>query len=97
VGEGGWQSEEIKSMSGLGQRLPARTPVYIYHGSEDETAPPEHAGLYARAIPQAIVRRLSGRDHQLNNDLSEVGGDIRRLSTLPRERRNPAHYRAPAR
>jgi hypothetical protein len=36
-----------------------------------------HAGLYALAIPQAHVRRLSGRDHQLNNDLSEVAEAVR--------------------
>jgi pimeloyl-ACP methyl ester carboxylesterase len=66
-------------MSGLGQRLPEQTPVYVYHGSEDETAPFEHVGLYAKAIPQAVVRRLKNRDHQLNNDMSEVGADIRRL------------------
>jgi predicted alpha/beta hydrolase family esterase len=79
VGEGGWPGEDIKPMSGLGRRLPARTPVYVYHGSADETAPFEHAGLYANSIPQAIVRRLTGRDHQLNNDMSEVAADIRRL------------------
>ncbi len=79
VGESGWPSEDIKPMSGLGKRLPAQTPVYVYHGSEDETAPFEHVGLYARAIPQAVVRRLAGRDHQLNNDMSEVAADIRRL------------------
>ena len=79
VGESGWPSEDIKPMSGLGKKLPAQTPVYVYHGSEDDTAPFEHAGLYARAIPQAIVRRLPGRDHQFNNDMSEVAADIRRL------------------
>ena len=79
VGEGGWPSEDIKPMSDLGKRLPAQTPVYAYHGSEDETVPFEHVGLYARAIPQAVVRRLTGRDHQLNNDMSEVAADIRRL------------------
>jgi predicted alpha/beta hydrolase family esterase len=79
VGQGGWPSEDIEPMSGLGKRLPARTPVYVYHGSEDETAPLEHAGLYAKAIPRAVVRRLAGRDHQLNNDMSEVAADIRRL------------------
>ena len=79
VGEGGWPSEDIKPMSDLGKSLPAQTPVYAYHGSEDETVPFEHVGLYARAIPHAVVRRLTGRDHQLNNDLSEVAADIRRL------------------
>ena len=33
--------------------------------------------LYARALPQATVYVLPGRDHQLNNDLSEVARDIR--------------------
>jgi hypothetical protein len=43
----------------------------------DETAPPSHADLYGRAIPQAQVRLLPGRDHQLNNDLREVAEAIR--------------------
>ena len=79
VGEGGWPSEDIRPMSNLGKRLPAQTPVYAYHGSDDETVPFEHIGLYARAIPQAVIRRLAGRDHQFNNDLSEVAADIRQL------------------
>jgi predicted alpha/beta hydrolase family esterase len=80
VGEGGWQSEDIKTMSNLGSCLPAQTPVFAYHGSEDETVPFEHLGLYARAIPQAVVRRLTGRDHQLDYDMTEVAADIRRLA-----------------
>ena len=79
VGESGWDSEDITPMSGLGKRLPAQTPVFVYHGSEDDTAPFDHVGLYSTAIPQAVVRRLNGRDHQLNNDMSEVAADIRRL------------------
>lgn len=79
VGEGGWPSDDIESMSDLGKRLPPQLPVHVYHGSDDETAPLEHAALFAQAIPQAVVRRLTGRDHQLNDDLSEVASDIRRL------------------
>ena len=45
--------------------------------ARDQTAPPSHAGLYALAIPQAQVHQLPGRDHQLNNDLSEVAEAIR--------------------
>jgi pimeloyl-ACP methyl ester carboxylesterase len=51
--------------------------VHVFHGLGDETAPPAHARLYARAIPQARVHLLPGRDHQLNNDLSEVAEAIR--------------------
>jgi predicted alpha/beta hydrolase family esterase len=79
VGEGGWPGEDIRPIADLGARLPPRVPVYLYHGSQDETAPYAHVGLYARAIPQAVVRRLTDRDHQLNNDLSEVAADIGRL------------------
>jgi pimeloyl-ACP methyl ester carboxylesterase len=51
--------------------------VHVFHGLQDETAPPSHAGLYALAIPQAQVGQLPGRDHQLNNDLSEVAETVR--------------------
>ena len=77
VGEGGWPSDEFELTSELGARLPPGVQVHVFHGLQDETAPPSHADLYARAIPQARVHRLSGRDHQLNNDLSEVAEAIR--------------------
>ena len=82
VGDGGWQSEDIEPLSDLGGRLSDQTPIYLYHGSKDETAPFGHVHLYAQTIPQAVVRRLSGRDHQLNNDMSEVAADIRRLRAV---------------
>jgi hypothetical protein len=79
VGRGGWPSDGITPREMLGSDLPEGVPVYLYHGSEDETAPFAHVELYAKAIPQAVVCRLEGRDHQLNNDLSEVARDIQAL------------------
>jgi predicted alpha/beta hydrolase family esterase len=79
VGEGGWPSEDMNPLPDLGARLPGNVPIYVYHGLDDETAPPAHADLYARAIPQAQVRHLPQRDHQLNNDLSEVAATIKSL------------------
>lgn len=76
VGPGGWPSQDMQAMPSLGARLPADVPVYFYHGSQDKSVPYEHVGLYEKAIPQAVVRRLAGRDHQLNNDLSDVAADI---------------------
>jgi pimeloyl-ACP methyl ester carboxylesterase len=72
VGEGGWPSDEFELTSDLGARLPPGVRVHVFHGLQDKTVPPSHAGLYALAIPQAQLRQLPGRDHQLNNDLSEV-------------------------
>jgi pimeloyl-ACP methyl ester carboxylesterase len=80
MGDGGWQSDEFEPLADLGGRLSEAVPIYLYHGSQDETAPLAHVDLYAQAIPLAIVRRLSGRDHQLNNDMSEVAADVRRLN-----------------
>jgi len=79
VGPGGWASDDIKASQDLGARLPRATPIYLFHGSEDDTAPYAHVDLYKRAIPHACVRKLEGRDHQLNDDLSEVAADIRRI------------------
>jgi predicted alpha/beta hydrolase family esterase len=72
VGAGGWRSDEFELPSNLGARLPQRVPVHVFHGLQDEVAPPSHADLYASVIPQAQVHRLPGRDHQLGNDLSDV-------------------------
>lgn len=80
VGEGGWPSGDIEPQKNLGADFPDGVPVFLYHGDEDETAPVAHVDLYAKAIPQAVVRRLEGRDHQLNDDLGEVARDIRAVS-----------------
>jgi len=80
IGPGGWPSEDIDAKPGLGALLPDRTPIFLYHGTRDETAPLDHVGLYERVLPNATVRRLQGRDHQLDNDLTEVARDIRALA-----------------
>ena len=76
VGPGGWPSDEFELPNDLGMRLPCGMPVYVFHGMADRTVPPSHADLYARAIHQACVHRLSGRDHQLNQDLSDIANSI---------------------
>lgn len=80
IGKEGWQGDDIKPQPDLGEKLPAQSPVYLYQGSADETVPAKHAELNAKAIPQAVVRKLPGRDHQLDNDMSEVAADIRELN-----------------
>ena len=64
----------------LGARLPRGAPVHVFHGEGDETAPPAHAALYARAVPQARLHYLPGRDHQLGNDLGEVAALVRAIA-----------------
>ena len=79
VGAGGWPADEFELPDDLGARLPARVPVVLFHGTDDDTAPPSHADLYAKAIPQAHLHLLPGRDHQLGNDLTEVAAAIQAL------------------
>lgn len=80
VGAGGWPSDDIEPTADLGARLLPTTPVHLYHGSKDETVPFAHVDLYEAAIKGAIVHRLHGRNHQLNDDLAEVAADVRALS-----------------
>ena len=77
IGAGGWKSEDIEPRSDLAARLPSDVPIFLYHGRNDETVPFAHVELYAWAIPRAHVRGLANRDHQLNNNLSELASDIR--------------------
>jgi predicted alpha/beta hydrolase family esterase len=91
VGKGGWPSDDIESMHTLGGQIPSKLAVYLFHGSADETALPFHADLYAKALPQAQLRKLEGRDHQLNNDMREVAAMIRSL-----ENAQPSDQRASA-
>jgi pimeloyl-ACP methyl ester carboxylesterase len=76
AGPAGWPSDEWELPRDLAERLPPRVPVHVFHGLEDRTVPPSHAELYGRAIPSALVHQLPGRDHQLNNDLSDVAKTI---------------------
>ncbi|MET8307143.1 alpha/beta fold hydrolase [Micromonospora sp. NPDC005173] len=77
VGAGGWPGGEFEPPHNLGARLPQGVPVHVFHGLQDETAPPSHADLYIRVIPQAQLHLLPGRDHQLGSDLSEVARVIK--------------------
>lgn len=80
IGDGGWATEDMAPSSDLRGRLPAGVPVLLYHGENDNIVPVAHVKLYSRVLPEARVRRLPGRDHQLNNDLAEVAEDIRALT-----------------
>ena len=79
-GEGGWSSSGMGDCREVPGRISAGTPLYLYHSAEDAEVPAAHVHLYAKAFPRAVVRMLEHRDHQFNNDLSDVAADIRLLS-----------------
>lgn len=71
-----WCWKEVELPGNAAERIPHGMPVFLYHGRQDETVPFSHVEMYAHALPQATVRRLDGRDHQLDDDLTEVAQDI---------------------
>jgi len=79
IGDRGWPSDDLRPTKELASLLPDEAPRFLYHGRDDETVPFSHVGMLAKALPHATVRRFKGRNHQLNDNLSELAHDIRRL------------------
>jgi predicted alpha/beta hydrolase family esterase len=75
-----WRWKEAELPTDVADRLPRGLPVFLYHGREDEIVPFSHQAMYAKALPHATVRVLEGRDHQVNENLTEVADDIKRVS-----------------
>lgn len=73
----GWPWKEAELSPDPAERLPKRVPVFLYHGRDDQDVPFSHLAQYAKTFPKAVVRELNGRNHQLNDDLTEVANDIR--------------------
>jgi predicted alpha/beta hydrolase family esterase len=79
IGDGGWPSDDLRPTRKVPAALSHDVPLYLYQGREDETVPFSHIDMFASALPHATIRRLEGRNHQLNDDLSELARDIRLL------------------
>jgi predicted alpha/beta hydrolase family esterase len=77
IGDGGWPSDDLRPTRQAAVDIHDGSPLYFYQGRDDETVPFSHIERFATVFPHAIVRRLEGRDHQLNNDLSEIARDIK--------------------
>jgi predicted alpha/beta hydrolase family esterase len=81
-GDGGWTYEGYETLmlpNEADTKLSKEVPIFLYQSRDDETVPFAHLKLYARRFPSATVRELDGRGHQLNNDLTEVASDIKKL------------------
>jgi predicted alpha/beta hydrolase family esterase len=78
-GSGGWSGEEFELKQDFASKLP-HAPVFLYQGRDDNEVPFAHLALYREKLPRAQVRELAGRDHQLNDDLSETARDMLQLA-----------------
>jgi predicted alpha/beta hydrolase family esterase len=80
IGDGGWPSDSLRPTKEAAASFHDDAPIYLYQGGKDATVPFSHLGMLASAFPQATVRPLEGRDHQLDEDLSVVASDVMRLA-----------------
>lgn len=81
-GGDGWRYEGYEAVAlpeDFASRLPKKAPIFFYHGRDDEVVPFAHLALYGEKLPQATIRVLDGRGHQLRSDLSEIAADIKSL------------------
>jgi predicted alpha/beta hydrolase family esterase len=78
VGAGGWEFDDMAIKEALFSK-PLPAPLFFYHSTDDTTVPFSHLSLYEKKFPQATFRKIVGRGHQLNNDLSEVAADMKGL------------------
>lgn len=75
----GWRYEgyeELELQPGFAARLQPEMPIHLYHCRDDEVVPFGHLALWARALPQAVIRAIDAGGHQFNNDLSALAQDI---------------------
>lgn len=71
--------EELELPEDTAARFPKAAKVFLYHARDDEIAPFGHQALYAKLLPQAIVREIDKGGHQFDNDVSLVAEDIKVL------------------
>jgi serine hydrolase len=87
-GKGGWQYEGFTLDSKLASMKTSNIPTYFYHSTNDRIVPYSHLDLYENKFPHAKIRRIIGRGHQLQNDLSEVVHDIEAVTTTMAKKQN---------
>lgn len=74
-----WHWDEVTLTKDARDHYPDGVPLLLFQGEKDETVPISHLDMYAKALPQAVLKRLPGRDHQLNEDMTEVARAIEGL------------------
>lgn len=77
-GDGIWKWDEVRLPEDVAAKLASIRQIVLYHSRDDEVVPFAHLALYAASLPQATLRAIDGRGHQLGNDLADVAEGIRR-------------------
>lgn len=69
----------LKLKNDFADKLPADTPIFLYHCKDDGEIPYSHFEQYKQKLNRAIFREIERGGHQFNNDLTLVADDIKSL------------------
>ena len=71
-----WEIEEYMLPLDFEAHLPNIAHVYLYHSREDEWVPFSHMAQYAKKLPAAHVRSVSGGEHEFFHGLPALAQDL---------------------
>ena len=76
----GWILEEFEFKKDFVSKLPGMDQVFVYHSRKDEWVPFSHGEAYSRKLPGAVMRKLTGNEHEFGHGLPVLSKDILNLS-----------------
>jgi predicted alpha/beta hydrolase family esterase len=79
-GTKGWTMDEFNFTTDFVSKLPCMDRVFIYHSLRDGWVPFSHGETYAKKLPGAVVRKLTGDQHEFSEGLPVLLKDIHDLS-----------------
>jgi predicted alpha/beta hydrolase family esterase len=71
-----WEIDEYALRDDFASRLPRIPRLFLYQSRDDDGVPFAHLSLYARALPDAVVRELDGYGHTFDRGCPELVKDI---------------------
>jgi predicted alpha/beta hydrolase family esterase len=79
-----WSGKEdwiqgLKLQEGFADKLPKNIPVFLYHCRDDKEVPFAHLAAYTQKLPKATICEIENGGHQLDNNLTIIAKDIKRL------------------
>lgn len=79
-GTRGWALDEFTFPGDFASRLPHVDKVFVYHSRNDRWVPFSHGETYAKKLGGAVMRKLTGDEHEFSDGLPVLVKDIRDLS-----------------
>lgn len=79
-GKRGWAIEEFEFKKDFVSKLPGMDHVFVYHSRKDGWVPFSHGEAYSKKLPGAVMRTLTGDEHEFSDGLPVLLKDVLNLS-----------------